>query len=65
MTRTKTMDIPTSSPYYDRLRSLRIQIGVTPVGTPEYYMLNKQILELEKRARKKIARDISVGIMHV
>lgn len=60
MSKTETTTIPTSSPYYDRLRSLHIQIDFTPINTPEYKMLSKQIADLENRARKKMTIDESV-----
>lgn len=45
-------DIPIASPYYDRLRSLNIQMDFVPYGSPEYQFLNEQIAELGKRARR-------------
>lgn len=44
------MEIPLASPYYDRLRSLNIQLDFAPYGSPEYHFLNRQIEEMQQRA---------------
>lgn len=46
--------IPVVSPYYDRLRSLHIQMAEVAYGSPEYAYINRQILELEHRAMLRI-----------
>lgn len=52
--------IPATSPYYDRLRSLYIQIDFAPYASPEYYYLSRLIEELEQRALRhmEIARRV-------
>lgn len=54
------MRIPPASPYYDRLRSLNIELDFVPYGSPEYHYLNRQIEELEQRALRhmEIARRV-------
>ena len=50
----EAMRIPPASPYYDRLRSLNIQMDFVPYNSPEYHYLNRQIEELERRARRHL-----------
>ena len=54
------MRITPASPYYDRLRSLNIELDFVPYGSPEYHYLNRQIEELEQRALRhmEIARRV-------
>lgn len=54
--------IPAASPYHDRLRSLHIQQMNVAVGSDEYKFLDRQISELERRARQRVAMDLSIGI---
>lgn len=54
--------IPTASPYHDRLRSLHIQQMNVAVGSDEYKFLDCQISELERRARRRVAMDRSIGL---
>lgn len=54
--------IPAASPYYDRLRSLHIQQMNVAVGTDEYKFLDRQISELEQRARRRVAMDARIGL---
>lgn len=44
------MDIPMASPYYDRLRSLNIELDFVPFGSPEWHYLTREIKEMERRA---------------
>lgn len=44
--------VPIGSPYYDRLRSLNIELDFTPYGSPEYTYLQSQIEEMQKRAQR-------------
>lgn len=46
--------IPVASPYYDRLRSLNIELDFVPYNSPEYHHLKKQIEELEYRALRRM-----------
>lgn len=48
------MRITPASPYYDRLRSLNIQLDFVPFGSPEYHYLRRQVEEMEQRARKHL-----------
>jgi hypothetical protein len=50
----ETRHIPESSPYYDRLRALSIELDFAPFGSPEHQFLNEQIRELKHRARKRM-----------
>lgn len=51
---TNTINIPIASPYYDRLRSLHIQMESVPYGSLEYHYLDEQIAEMERRARLRM-----------
>lgn len=46
--------IPAASPYYDRLRSLHIELDFAPYGSPEREHLLRQVDEMELRARKRM-----------
>lgn len=46
--------ITPASPYYDRLRSLNIQLDFVPFNSPEYHYLRRQVEEMEQRARKHL-----------
>lgn len=48
------MRITPASPYYDRLRSLNIQLDFVPFNSPEYHYLRRQVEEMEQRARKHL-----------
>ena len=48
------MRITPASPYYDRLRSLKIQLDFVPFNSPEYHYLRRQVEEMEQRARKHL-----------
>lgn len=52
--------IPAASPYYDRLRSLNIEMDFVPYNSPEYHYLKKQIAELELRARKRMNLESNI-----
>ena len=54
--------ISVASPYYDRLRSLHIQIMEVAYGSPEYIYISRQILELEHRAMLRMITGINYGI---
>lgn len=55
-------DVPVASPYYDRLRALKLQVSEEPYGSPEYNYLNRQISELSSRARKRMLADSRLGM---
>lgn len=48
------MRITPASPYYDRLRSLNIELDFVPFNSPEYHYLRRQVEEMEQRARKHL-----------
>ena len=48
------MRITPASPYYDRLRSLKIQLDFVPFNSPDYHYLRRQVEEMEQRARKHL-----------
>lgn len=54
------MRIPPASPYYDRLRSLNIELDFVPFNSPEYHYLRRQVEEMEQRALRhmEIARRV-------
>lgn len=52
--------IPATSPYYDRLRSLSMQLDFAPIGSPERDYLNRQIAELTNRAEKRMLTDLTI-----
>ena len=54
------MRITPASPYYDRLRSLNIQLDFVPFNSPEYHYLRRQVEEMEQRALRhmEIARRV-------
>ena len=52
--------IPATSPYYDRLRSLSMQLDFAPIGSPERDYLNRQIEELTDRAEKRMLTDLTI-----
>lgn len=47
-------EIPITSPYYDRIRSLNNELDFAPYGSPEYHYLSLQIEEMERRARRRM-----------
>ncbi len=47
-------EIPVTSPYYDRIRSLNNERDFAPYGSPEYNYLSLQIEEMEQRARHRM-----------
>ena len=47
-------DIPTASPYYDRLRSLALERDFAPVGSPERQWIDQQISETTQRALDRL-----------
>lgn len=56
------MDVPVTSPYYDQLRSLNIQMDFVPVGSPEYKYLDAKITEMERRARRRLEADMNINV---
>lgn len=56
------MDVPVTSPYYDRIRSLNNQKDFVPHGSPEYKYINYQIAEMERRARKRIEVNKHINV---
>lgn len=55
-------EIPMASPYYDRLRSLNIELDFVPFGSPEYHYLRRQVEEMESRALQhmELARRVEI-----
>lgn len=58
--RTLPLDVPVTSPYYDRLRSLNLQMDFVPVGSPEYKYLDSEIAKMERLARRKMEADMNM-----
>ena len=56
------MDVPVTSPYYDQLRSLNMQMDFVPVGSPEYKYLDAKITEMERRARQCRKTDVNINV---
>ena len=54
--------IPVTSPYYDRLRSLNIQMDFVPYGSPEYHYLEREIAAMEQRAQQRTAANMAINI---
>ena len=54
--------IPVASPYTDRLRSLHMQQMSVAYGSLEYQYLDRQISEMERRARRRVAMDARIGL---
>ena len=52
------MDVPTTSPYYDRLESLKRQLQEAKPATPEYKWIDAQIYELTSRAWRRVSTAI-------
>ena len=57
-------DIPVASPYYDRLRSLNMQLDFAPRNSPEHQFLSLQIQEMKERAVKRMEADKRSGFLH-
>ena len=53
-------EIPVSSPYYDKLRSLNIEMDFVPYGSPEYHYLESEIVKMEQRAHERMAMTINL-----
>lgn len=55
-------DIPMASPYYDRLRSLNIELDFVPFGSPEWHYLTREVEEMERRALQHmdLARRVEI-----
>ena len=60
--RSLPMDVPVTSPYYDQLRSLNMQMDFVPVGSPEFKHLNAEITELEYRAHQRMMADQNIRV---
>ena len=56
------MDVPFTSPYYDQLRSLNMQMDFVPVGSPEYKYLDAKITEMERRARQRCETGMNINV---
>ena len=56
------MRITPASPYYDRLRSLNIELDFVPFNSPEYHYLRRQVEEMEQRARKHIETNRNIAL---
>lgn len=54
--------ISPASPYYDRLRSLNIELDFVPFGSPEWHYLAREIEEMERRALQHmdLARRVEI-----
>ena len=59
MKRELPIDVPVTSPYYDRLQSLRRQLQETKPSTPEYQWIDAQIYELATRAKRRLSAVVS------
>lgn len=62
MKRSLPPDVPVTSPYYDRLRSLNMQLGFVPYGSPEYRFLSGEIDKLERRAADRMEAYGRIGV---
>jgi hypothetical protein len=60
--RSLPIDVPVTSPYYDQLRSLNIQMNFVPVGSPEYKYLDAKITEMERRARQRCETNMNINV---
>ena len=60
--RQQRVEIPVASPYYDKLRSLNMQMDFVPYGSPEYHYLEREIAAMEQRARQRTAADVSINV---
>ena len=48
------MDVPATSPYYDRIQSLKRQLLEAKPSTPEYQWIDAQLYELAARAKRRL-----------
>ena len=51
-----------TSPYYDQLRSLKMDLDFAPYGSPEFKHLNAEITELEYRAHQRMIADQNIRV---
>ena len=56
------MDVPMTSPYYDRIRALKDERDFTSPLSPEHKWINRQIDELTSHAIKRMEMNINVYI---
>ena len=56
------MDVPVTSPYYDQIRSLAMQMDFVPVGSPEYSRLGTRLAEMERRVRQRRETDMNINV---
>ena len=56
------VEVSPASPYYDRLRSLNMQMDFVPYGSPEYHYLEREIAAMEQRAQQRTAADVSINV---
>ena len=55
MKRNLPIDVPATSPYYDRLRSLSMQLDFCPYGSPEYGVIIAEINNVRRIAATRMA----------
>ena len=53
------MDVPATSPYYDRIQSLKRQLLEAKPSTPEYQWIDAQLYELAARAKRRLNTFVS------
>lgn len=54
------MDIPVTSPYYDRIQALNNELDFAPYGSPSFRYLTQQIGEMVRRARNRMGQMATV-----
>lgn len=54
------MDVPVTSPYYDRIRALKDERNETSPLSTERKWINRQIAELTSRAMKRMQIDMNI-----
>ena len=55
------MDVPVTSPYYDRIRALKDERDFASPLSPEHKWINRQIDELTSRAMKRMKIDMNIA----
>ena len=55
-------DIPYTSPYYDKIRSLKMERDFASFGSPERQWIELQISEMTQRAQQRVAADMSINV---
>lgn len=59
--RSLPMDVPVTSPYYDRIRALKDERDFASPLSPEHKWINRQIDELTSRAMKRMKIDMNIA----